>query len=123
MNLPEPKTIGPISRTDVVRYQGASGDFNPAHHDELFAINAGMPAPIVVGMLPAGMLAAWATDHFGPQKLRGVRFRWKRPVWPEDSLTLSGALDSEDEERFTLALEAVNQDGVVVVQGWTTFVR
>ena len=30
---------------------------------------------------------------------------------------------SEDEARFTLALQAVNQDGVVVVQGWTTFVR
>jgi acyl dehydratase len=123
MNLPPPKTVGPITRTDIVRYQGASGDFNPIHHDEAFAIGAGMPAPLGIGMLHAGMLAAWATDHYGPEKLRGVRIRWKRPVWPGDSLTISGELESEDEGRFTLALQGANQDGVVVVLGWTTFVR
>ena len=40
----EPMTIGPISRTDIVRYQGASGDMNPIHHDEPFATGSMCPA-------------------------------------------------------------------------------
>lgn len=123
MNMPQTRTLGPISRTDIVRYQGASGDFNPVHHDEEFAKNAGLPAPLGIGMLHAGMMAAWATDHFGPDKLRRVRFRWKKPVWPGDSVTISGTLESEDEGTFTVAIQATNQDDVVVAQGWTTFVR
>ena len=41
-----PWTTEPITRTDVVRYQGASGDFNPVHHDEPFALASGYPAPL-----------------------------------------------------------------------------
>ena len=48
--LPAARVVGPISRTDIVRYQGASGDFNPVHHDELFARAAGYPAPLGIGM-------------------------------------------------------------------------
>ena len=40
---PQPRTFGPLTRTDFVRYQGASGDFNPIHHDEEFAKSAGLP--------------------------------------------------------------------------------
>jgi acyl dehydratase len=42
---PAPMTIGPVTRTDFVRYQGASGDMNPIHHDETFARAAGYEAP------------------------------------------------------------------------------
>ena len=44
MNLPPPLEIGPITRTDIVRYAGASGDLNPIHHDEGFATSAGFPS-------------------------------------------------------------------------------
>jgi acyl dehydratase len=37
----EPREYGPLTRTDFVRYQGASGDFNPIHHDDEFAQSAG----------------------------------------------------------------------------------
>ena len=53
---PEPKEIGPLTRTDFVRYQGASGDMNPIHHDEEFAKSAGFPIVFSVGMLQAGVL-------------------------------------------------------------------
>ena len=61
--------LGPISRTDIVRYQGASGDFQPIHHDEPFAKEAGYEAPLVVGMYPAAVLplaktaSAYLTEH------------------------------------------------------------
>ena len=123
---PPPRTIGPITRTDVVRYQGASGDFNPIHHDEPFATGSGYPAPLVVGMYTAGAMNAWASDWLGPQNLRETRIRWKRPVFPGDVLTASGEVlktyEEGGETRVDLELKAAKEDGQVVVQGWMTFV-
>ena len=39
----EPRVLGPLTRTDFVRYQGASGDMNPIHHDETVARAASEP--------------------------------------------------------------------------------
>ncbi|TNE90818.1 MAG: hypothetical protein EP330_07230 [Deltaproteobacteria bacterium] len=127
MNTPEPRTFGPITRTDFVRYQGASGDMNPVHHDELFAKNAGFPAPLGVGMFPAGVMASWATDWLGPENLRRVRIRWKSPVFPDYVLTVSGQVVREYEEdgvaMLDLELAVTTQEDRVSVQGWMSFVR
>lgn len=124
---PDPFIFGPITRTDIVRYQGASGDFQPIHHDEPFARDAGYDAPLVVGMLPAGLVTTWATDWLGPANVRRSRVRWTERVWPGDTLTCSGSIErsytgDDDEPLIDLTLQAVNQNGVVVVQGWMTFV-
>src|SRR5262245_59409479 len=87
---PEAVAIGPLTRTDFVRYQGASGDMNPIHHDEVFARAAGYSAPLAVGMLPAGVLATWATDWLGPENIRRFKVRWREQVWPGDTLRCSG---------------------------------
>ena len=73
--LPE-QSFGPVSMTDIVRYQGASGDLVPLHHDDEFARAAGFPAAFSVGMLSAGWLASVVTDHFGETAVRriGTRF-------------------------------------------------
>lgn len=127
MNTPEPRTFGPVTRTDFVRYQGASGDMNPVHHDEPFAKNAGFPAPLGVGMFPAGVMASWATDWLGPDNVRRTRIRWKAPVFPDDQLTVTGSIakeyDEDGEARIDLELAVSKADGQVVVQGWMTFVR
>lgn len=123
---PNPRTVGPLTRTDVVRYQGASGDFNPVHHDELFATGAGYPAPLVVGMYPAGALHAWAAEWIGPENVRRVRMRWKAPVFPDHVLTFRGAVtrryEEDGERRVDLELTCTLQDGAVAVQGWATYV-
>lgn len=123
---PAPLVFGPITRTDIVRYQGASGDFQPIHHDEPFARDAGYDAPLVVGMLPAGLLTTWATDWLGPANVRRSRVRWTERVWPDDTLTVSGEVEAEREaddgsRLVDLTLRAVNQHGTVVVRGWMTF--
>jgi acyl dehydratase len=124
--LPPPRTIGPLTRTDFVRYQGASGDMNPIHHDEEFAKKAGLPAPLAVGMFQAGALNAWATDWLGPKNVRRTRIRWKEQVWPGDVLTLSGKIVKKYEEEGTgkvdLELVCTTQTGAVAVQAWMTFV-
>jgi acyl dehydratase len=55
----KPRQFGPLTRTDFVKYQGASGDFHPLRHDETYAHAAGFPSVFSVGMLQAGLLAAY----------------------------------------------------------------
>ncbi|MCB9662990.1 MAG: MaoC family dehydratase [Alphaproteobacteria bacterium] len=115
--------VGPISRTDIVRYQGASGDFNPVHHDEGFARASGFDAPLGVGMLTAGLMTTWATRWLGAERVRSTRVRWKKPVFPGTTVTFSGTVASRDAEaaRVDLELQGVDDAGDVVVLGWMTF--
>ena len=112
------RQMGPITRTDIVRYQGASGDMNPIHHDEPFAKAAGYPAPLCVGMFQAGVLVAWAADCYGPENVRRVRIRWKEPVFPGDLLTFHA-----DEKGEEIHLWCTRQTGGVAVEAWVTFAR
>ena len=111
-----------VTRTDIVQYQGASGDFQPIHHDEPYARAAGWPAPLGVGMFHAGVLSSWATEWLGAERIRGVRFRWKAPVFPGDELTFTGAVDSQEGDRIVVKGLCTNQRGEVTVTGWFTFV-
>jgi acyl dehydratase len=123
---PPPMVIGPVTRTDFVRYQGASGDMNPIHHDETFARAAGYDAPLAVGMFQAGVLATWATNWLGPANVRRTKVRWKEQVWPGDVLTFAGKVTRKYEEggerRVDLELVCTRQTGGIAVQGWMTFV-
>jgi acyl dehydratase len=123
---PAPKVFGPLTRTDFVRYQGASGDMVPIHHDETFARAAGFPSPFSVGMMQAGALANWATDWLGVENVRRYRVRFKEQVWPGDVLTCTGSIEREYEEdgehKVDVELICSRQTGGVAVQGWATFV-
>jgi acyl dehydratase len=123
---PEPRVIGPLTRTDFVRYQGASGDMNPVHHDEPFARAAGFPAPLAVGMFQAGALAAWAAEWLGPENIRRVRIRWKEPVFPGDTLTFHAAVArtyEESNQRYAeLNLTCTKQTGAIAVTASAVFV-
>lgn len=123
---PEPLELGPLTRTDFVRYQGASGDMNPVHHDERFATAAGYPSVLGVGMFQAGALAAWAAGWLGPENVRRTRVRWKEPVWPGDVLTLRAhvarAYEENGERKVDVQLVCTRQTGGVAVEGTATFV-
>ena len=121
MSLPEPTTLPPMTRTDFVRYQGASGDMNPVHHDEPFATAAGYPAPLAVGMYAAGALCAWASDHVGPERVRRSRMRWRKPCFPGTVLTFAAEESETTDEGFTWHLTATDQDGDVALEAWVSF--
>src|SRR5436853_1867726 len=91
-NEPPEKKIGPLTITDFVRYQGASGDMNPIHHDAEFAQRAGYPGPFAVGMLQAGMLATYGTDRFGPENMRRFKVQFREQAWPGDVITYRGTV-------------------------------
>jgi acyl dehydratase len=113
-----------LTRTHFVRYAGASGDFNPIHHDEVAARGLGYDSVFAPGMLTAGLLARYLTQLVGAGSLRRYRVRFSGQVWPGDVLTCRGSVEGGREEggerRVDLALEVVNQAGDVVVSGAAT---
>ena len=121
----EPREIGPLTRTDFVRYQGASGDFNPIHHDEEFAQSAGYPTVFSVGMLQAGVLASFATDWLGADNVRTFGVQFREQVWPGDTLVCHGkVVDRHDGPEPTVDLELTVErvGGGTAIKGWATFV-
>jgi len=119
------RTFGPLSRTDFVRYQGASGDFNPIHHDEDFARSAGFDSVFSVGMLQAGLLATYCTDLLGPANVRRFKTQFREQVWPGDRLIASARVthvyEADEEPRVDLDITMSREGGGVAITGMATF--
>jgi acyl dehydratase len=82
-----PEQCHELTRTDLVMYAGASGDFNPMHHDEVKATAAGFPSVFGHGMFSAGFLAKAITDYVGIGNLRHYKVRFVKQTWPGETLT------------------------------------
>jgi acyl dehydratase len=119
------RTFGPLTRTDFVRYQGASGDFNPIHHDEEFARSAGFDTVFSVGMLQAGLLATYCTDLLGAANVRRFKVQFREQVWPGDTLVaaakVTAVYESDEEPRIDLDLTMTRERGGVAIIGLATF--
>ena len=113
-----------LTRTDLVQYAGASGDFNPMHHDEVKAQSAGLPSVFGHGMFSMGFLAAALNDYVGVGNLTRYKVRFAKQTWPDDVLTTTITVTGKREEggQNLIDLECVltNDKGVVVVQGDAT---
>lgn len=90
------RTVGPLTLTDIVRFAGAGGDFNPLHHDAQTARAAGFPDVIAMGQMHAGMLGSWVADVFGVEHLRSFEVRFVAPVNVGDTLTFTGEVTEVD---------------------------
>jgi acyl dehydratase len=123
---PPPRVIGPLTLTDLVRYQGAGGDMNPSHHDDEFARRGGSPGVFAPGLLSAALLADWATTWLGPENVRTFGVRFRSQVWLGDELTCHGAVtgrrEADGQQLIDLELECRRQDGSLATSGWATFV-
>jgi len=120
-----PFTDSPLTITDFVRYQGASGDMNPIHHDSEFARAAGYPEPFAVGMMPAGVLGTYLTDWLGASNLRLFSIQFREQAWPGDVLTYKARVISVEHEelcdRVELASEILRQTGGTFANGRAVF--
>lgn len=77
-----------LTRTQIVQYAGASGDYNPIHTDEIYAtLLAGYPSVFAHGMLTMGITGRVLTDWFGDGRLKRFGVRFVRQVWPGARLT------------------------------------
>ncbi|MDA0365354.1 MAG: MaoC/PaaZ C-terminal domain-containing protein [Chloroflexi bacterium] len=114
-----------LTRTQLVMYSGASGDYNPLHSDEIFATKVGgYPTVFAHGMLSMGMTGRMLTDWVGDGRLTKFGVRFVSQVFPGDNLTAKATVEALREENgeqlVDLALSTVNQDGREVVSGSAT---
>jgi acyl dehydratase len=119
-----PERSHTLTRTDLVVYAGASGDFNPMHHDEVQAKAAGQPSVFGHGMFSAGFLASALTDYVGVGNLARYQVRFAKQTWPDDVLTTRITVTDKRKDAGALLVDLecalLNQDGAAVVTGQAT---
>ncbi|WP_416063857.1 MaoC/PaaZ C-terminal domain-containing protein [Rhodococcus indonesiensis] len=119
------REFGPLTVTDIVRYAGASGDFNPLHHDDAAAKDAGFAGIFSIGMFQAGLLATYAAEWLGPRNIRRITTRFQEQVWPGDVLVCTGEVTSLDAQgEYTVvevSLTCRRRGGGVAIAGSAEF--
>ena len=116
--------IEKLSRTHFVRYAGASGDFNPMHHDDTIATSVGNPSVFGHGMLTAGLMARVVKDWLGPEAIRKINVRFAKQVWPGETLTFTAVVTGLEPAGagglVELELSAKNEAGEEKLTGTAT---
>ncbi|GER84883.1 MAG: dehydratase [Thermogemmatispora sp.] len=114
----------PVTHLQLVRYAGASGDFNPLHTDPKIGEMLGIGGIIAHGMLIMGFLGQLLSDYVGPTALRKFGVRFKSMTRLDDVITCSGTItekyEADGEARIAGKIQAVDQNGDVKASG--TFV-
>lgn len=108
-----------LSRTQIVQYAGASGDYNPLHTDEVYAREvAGQPGVFAHGMLTMAMAARLVSDQYPLETVVSFGGRFISQVWPGDTLTGATTVTSRNEDGTTsLRVEVGNQNQAPVFVG------
>jgi acyl dehydratase len=120
-----PKLVkSPVSHLQLVRYAGASGDFNPLHTDPKIGELVGTGGIIAHGMLIMGFVGQLLSDYVGPRALRKFDVRFKGMTRLDDVITCTGTItekyEADGEARIAGKVQAADQNGEVKVTG--TFV-
>ncbi len=112
-------TMGPVKHMDLVRYAGASGDFNPIHTDPIFAKEAGLPGTIAHGMYIMAQVGRLCTNWVNPKQIKNLNVKFKDMTTLGQTITCSGKVKkkNEEEKTLTVAVEAKADDGKVKVAG------
>jgi acyl dehydratase len=120
-----PFRVDDLDRMQIVRYLGASGDFNPLHYDDEFARRGGQEGVIAPGMLVAGFASAALTDWAPVAAVDRFRTRFVGTVRPGDSLCITGTVveietDRSADETAEVELTVETDDGTTVLEGDAT---
>ena len=119
------EVVNNLTRSQIVQYAGASGDFNLLHTDEVHATQvAGYPSVFAHGMLTMGMTGRMLTDYVGDGRLLHFGGRFTAQVWPGDTLTATATVTViESRDGIAVAdfdVETRNQSDVTVFHGSAT---
>ena len=113
--------LGPIQHMDLVKYAGASGDFNPIHTDPKLAVEFGLDGTIAHGMYIMALLGRCATNFVSPTQIARYNVKFKGMTVPGEEVVCSGKVkrktEKDGKKLITIALQAANGDGEVKVAG------
>jgi acyl dehydratase len=111
-----PEVADTIERLDLIRYAGASGDFNPIHWSDEIARAVGLPGVIAHGMysmaVAARMVSGWAGD---PAAIRRLKVRFSTMIEPGQTLTAKGEVAEVDDGRVLVRFSAEDEKGEKVL--------
>ncbi len=117
----EEVTLKPVSRLDLIKYAGASGDFNPIHTIDEEAAKAGLPGIIAHGMWTMGNLAKLFTPYYEEGFIQDYTVRFTGMVFLNDVLTLRAEVEEKSEQSIVFNVSAINQNGKTVIKGKVKF--
>lgn len=109
--------LEPVDRITLIKYAGASGDYNPIHTIDDEAKKAGLPGIIAHGMWTMGNLAKLFTDFYEEGFIQDYTIRFKGMVFLNDVVTLQAELAEENANILRFNVKAVNQNGNEVIKG------
>jgi acyl dehydratase len=111
-----PEVADTIERLDLIRYAGASGDFNPIHWSDEIARAVGLPGVIAHGMysmaVAARMVSGWAGD---PAAIKRLKVRFSAMIEPGQTLTAKGEVAEVDDGRVLVRFHAEDEKGEKVL--------
>jgi acyl dehydratase len=113
-----------VTRSHFVRYAGASGDFNPMHHDDTIATKVGYPSVFGHGMFSAGVLGGRVSNWVGTGNLRKFTVQFIGQLYPGATLTITTKVTRKykegNENRIDAELKVVDQNGTILINGSCT---
>lgn len=114
-------TLKPVSRMDLIKYSGSSGDFNPIHTIDEEAKKAGLPGIIAHGMWTMGNLSKLFTPYYEEGYIKDYNIRFSGMVFLNDVLTLKADLVDKVDQSLIFDVKAINQYQKDVVKGKLIF--
>ena len=108
------RALAPLTQTDIVRFAGSGGDFNPLHHDDSYARAAGFDGVIAMGQYQAGVVAAVLSDWVGVENVRRFEVRFASPLAIGDALRVAGRVTSVGDGVAQIELTGSVADRVVI---------
>ncbi|MCA1062806.1 dehydratase (plasmid) [Cytobacillus spongiae] len=118
--LPEVE-LEPVTRIDLIKYAGASGDYNPIHTIDEEARKLGLRGIIAHGMWTMGNLSKLFSDYYEEGYMREYSVRFKGMVFLHDVITLRAEVVETGIDHARFNVSAINQDEKKVIDGKLTF--
>ncbi|MGM0750886.1 MAG: MaoC/PaaZ C-terminal domain-containing protein [Bacillota bacterium] len=109
--------LAPVSRIDLIKYAGASGDYNPIHTIDDEAHKLGLPGVIAHGMWTMGNVSKLFSDYFEEGYIKEYTVRFKGMVVLNDVITLKAEVSEKQDDLLHFKVFAVNQDQKKVLEG------
>lgn len=121
----EEKTLPPVTRLQLIKYAGASGDFNPIHTVDEAAEEAGLPGVIAHGMLTAATMGNLLSEYLEAGYVKSLYTRFSGMVFVGDTLRVAGEVSRVEETEggkvFVLDTRVERGEGEVVASGSVEF--